>query len=438
MNQICFQEGADFARLMDERDPLAKCRAKFLLPRVAGKEAIYLCGNSLGPAPKKVRSDLLGEFADWAAMGVEGHWAARRPWLSYHELVTASLARLVGAKPIEVVAMNTLSVNLNLMMVSFYRPTFERHKILIEGSAFPSDRYAVDQQCRLHGFDPAISLLELHPRPGEQTLRQEDILDVIEREGESIALILIGNVNYLTGQFFGIEAITTAGHERGCMVGFDLAHAVGNVPLNLHDDGPDFAVWCHYKYVNAGPGAIAGCFVHERHARNFDLPRLAGWWGHDKATRFEMGPHFEPIEGAEGWQLSNPGIFQLAALRASLEMFDEVGMEAIREKSVLLTGYLEFLLDRLPAGSFDIVTPREPAQRGAHLSLAMHASNPESILEHWKEAGIICDFRRPNIIRVAPAPLFNSYVDVYEFVDILKRLANSSQGDVIRGKQACE
>jgi kynureninase len=425
MNMTTFEA---YARTLDQQDPLARMREKFLLPHVNGKESIYLCGNSLGPASKKVRQALLGEFADWAGMGVEGHWAARRPWLNYHELVTASLARLVGAKPIEVVAMNALSVNLNLMMVSFYRPTRQRYKILIEGTAFPSDRYAVAKRvngvlglCKLLEFEPEAVLL-ISPRPGESLLRTEDIVDLIDKEGDSIALILIGNVNYLTGQFFDIGAITAAGHSKGCMVGFDLAHAVGNVPLNLHDDGPDFAVWCHYKYVNAGPGAIAGCFVHERHARNFDLPRLAGWWGHDKATRFEMGPEFHPIEGAEGWQISNPGIFQLAALRAALEMFDEVGMEAIREKSMLLTGYLEFLLDQLPGHKFEIVTPRDPEQRGCHLSLAMRSPNPEAIIDHWKAAGIICDFRHPNIIRVAPAPLFNSFMDVYRFVEILKRL----------------
>jgi kynureninase len=425
MERLRYYEGVEFARQMDELDPLAHMRSQFCLPRLNDGEAIYLCGNSLGPAPKKVGEYLLAEFADWSGMAVEGHWAARRPWLNYHELVTESLARLVGAEPIEVVAMNTLSVNLNLMMISFYRPTTTRCKILIEGTAFPSDRYAVDQQCRLHGLDPATTVLELHPRIGESTLRTEDIVATIEREGDSIALILIGNVNYLTGQCFDIKAITAAGHARGCKVGFDLAHAVGNVPLNLHDDGPDFAVWCHYKYVNAGPGAIAGCFVHKRHANEFDLVRLAGWWGHNKATRFEMGPQFQPIQGAEGWQLSNPGIFQLAALRAALEMFDAVGMDAIREKSLKLTGYLEFLLDRLPGGNFEIVTPRDPSQRGAHLSLAMLSPNPEAILEHWKEAGIICDFRHPNIIRVAPAPLFNTFMDVHNFVEILKILASS-------------
>src|SRR5215471_7793764 len=342
-----YEDSEDFARAADETDPLRSYRQQFRMPTHQGQECIYLAGNSLGLQPKKVKEYIDEELADWAQMGVEGHFAARHPWLPYHENLTDMTARLVGARPIEVVVMNTLTVNLHLMMVSFYRPRRERYKILVEKNAFPSDQYAVASQAQFHGFDPSVAVVELVPRSEELTLRTEDIIDLIDRQGQAIALVMLGNVNYLTGQAFDMAAITEAAHAKGCLVGFNLAHGAGNLKLNLHDCNVDFAVWCSYKYLNAGPGSLAGCFVHERHAYEFDLPRFAGWWGHNKQTRFVMGPHFDPIAGAEGWQLSNPPIFPLAALRASLELFDAATMDALRSKSERLTGYLEFLLDRL-------------------------------------------------------------------------------------------
>lgn len=425
--EIQFESSEAFARRMDERDPLARFRSEFLFPRQAGGEpCVYLVGNSLGLQPRKAREYIQQELEDWEKWGVEGHFHARRPWFPYHENLTEQTARLVGAKPLEVVVMNTLTVNLHLMMVSFYRPTPQRYRILIEGGAFPSDRYAVASQARLHGYDPSQAVLELMPRGGESCLRTEDILETIEREGDSIALVLLGSVNYLTGQAFEIPAITRAAHAKGCSIGFDLAHGAGNLLLRLHEWGPDFAVWCGYKYLNAGPGALSGCFVHERHARSPELPRFAGWWGHDKAIRFQMGPKFLPIEGAEGWQLSNPPIFQMAALRASLEIFDAATMAAIRQKSLLLTGYLEYLLDEFMGGAGEsacrILTPRDPEQRGAQLSLKMEGKpggSPREAVKKLTEAGVICDFREPDVIRVAPAPLYCRFEDVHRFVKIL-------------------
>jgi len=326
-----FQLGKDFASATDARDPLAHFRARFHFPKTnGGHDCIYLAGHSLGLQPKAAGTYLEQELHDWAHFGVEGHFHARNPWVPYHRLLTQQTAALVGAEPSEVVVMNSLTVNLHLMMASFYRPTPTRSRILVEGGAFPSDQYAVQSQIRFHGFDPASALLELTPREGESFLRDEDIVSLIEREGPSIALILLGGVNYVTGQAFNLEEITKAGHRAGCIVGFDLAHAAGNLPLHLHDWGPDFAVWCSYKYLNGGPGCVGGCFVHERHARAWSLPRFAGWWGHDENIRFQMGPDFHPMAGAEGWQLSNPPILALAPLRASMEIFAEAGMERLR------------------------------------------------------------------------------------------------------------
>jgi kynureninase len=325
------------------------------------------------------------------------------------------MAEIVGAKPVEVVVMNSLTVNLHLMMVSFYRPTLERHKIVVEAGAFPSDQYAFSSQIRFHGFDPATSLIELTPRPGEACARPEDIDALLAREGSAIALVLLGGVNYATGQLFDMEAITRAGHAQDCVVGFDLAHAAGNVPLRLHDWDVDFAVWCNYKYLNGGPGCVGGCFVHERHALAFDLPRFAGWWGHDEVSRFLMGPDFQPMAGAEGWQLSNPSIMSMAPLRASLEIFDAVGMQQLREKSEALTGYLEFLLDQHAPGDFTLLTPREPDRRGAQLSIRIHEGG-RSFCDRLVEQGTVCDWREPDILRVAPVPLYNTYRDVQRFV----------------------
>jgi len=414
VTSTAFEQGEAFAVEMDRRDPLASYRERFCFPKTAGGEhCIYLCGHSLGLQPKSVHEYIEQELRDWAEFGVEAHFRARHPWMPYHRLLTDQIAELVGAKPVEVVVMNSLTVNLHLMMVSFYRPTRERFKILVERGAFPSDQYAVASQIRFHGLDPASALVELTARSGESCLRDEDIESRIEQEGHSIALILLGGLNYATGQAFDMARITRAGHARGCIVGFDLAHAAGNLPLKLHEWGPDFAVWCSYKYLNGGPGCIAGCFVHKRHAQASTLPRFAGWWGHDESTRFEMGPNFRPMAGAEGWQVSNPAILSLAALRASLDIFHEVGMERLRAKSVSLTGYLEFLLDQ-PSSNFSIITPRESGRRGAQLSIRLPRSG-RALCEQLANAGILGDWREPDILRVAPAPLYNSFQDAYRF-----------------------
>jgi kynureninase len=414
-SQSAFQTGEDFAIAMDERDPLREFRQRFLFPKITGEDCVYLCGHSLGLQPETAGAYVEQELREWARLGVEGHFRAKNPWMPYHRLLTEQTAELVGAKPLEVVVMNTLTVNLHLMMVSFYRPTPAKHKILVESGAFPSDQYAVNSQTRFHGFDPATSLIELIPRPGEYCIRDEDIESLIERAGDEIALIMLGGVNYATGQVFDMERIARSGHARGCVVGFDLAHAAGNLHLKLHEWGPDFAVWCSYKYLNGGPGCVAGCFVHERHARAWDLPRFAGWWGHDEESRFEMGPNFQPMSGADGWQLSNPSIVSLAVLRASMDIFHEAGMERLRAKSVSLTGYLEFLLNQHASPNFSIITPREKERRGAQLSIRL-AQNGRSLCERLAQEGILGDWREPDTFRVAPMPLYNSYRDVFRFV----------------------
>ncbi len=404
---------------LDARDPLASFRKQFHIPELKpGQPCVYLAGHSLGLQPRTAKKHIDAELRDWARLGVEGHFSAENPWVSYHELATHSLARLVGAAPIEVVAMNSLSVNLHLMLTSFYRPRPERCGILIEGGAFPSDQYAVDSQIRFHGFNPDSALMELSPRPGEETLRSEDILAKIEAEGDRLALILFGNVQYLTGQAFDIAAISAAARRKGCVVGVDLAHGIGNLPLRLHDDGVDFAVWGSYKYLNAGPGSLGGCFVHERHARDRKLPRLAGWWGHDKKTRFAMPKRFSPLPGAEGWQLSNPPIFQLAALRASLEIFDAATMARLRKKSELLTGYLETCLRALPKGRCRMITPTDPHQRGCQISFRINEPKVH-LVKKLKEHGIVCDVREPDVVRAAPVPLYNRFLDVYRFTQAL-------------------
>lgn len=417
MGAITFDTSVSFAPEMDARDPLATFREQFHIPPGPdGNPSVYLCGHSLGLQPTRARAYLEQELEGWATLGVEGHFHGRHPWMPYHRLLTGNMAGIVGAKPLEVVVMNSLTVNLHLMMVSFYRPTAERHKIVVEAGAFPSDQYAVASQIRFHGFDPATSLIELIPRAGESTIRSEDIDELLEREGPAITLVLLGGVNYATGQLFDMEAITRAGHAQGCIVGFDLAHAAGNVPLRMHDWDVDFAVWCNYKYLNGGPGCVGGCFVHERHAKGFELKRFAGWWGHDQESRFLMGPEFHPMPGAEGWQLSNPSIMSMAPLRASLELFTSAGMKRVREKSESLTGYLEFLLDQRASKDFTVLTPREPDQRGAQLSIRIRRGE-RSICDRLVEQGIVCDWREPDVLRVAPVPLYNSYRDVYRFVE---------------------
>lgn len=413
----------EYALALDATDPLAAWRERFVLPRDEhGAELVYFCGHSLGAQPLLACDYVEEVMRDWRSLGVEGHFEARRPWIRYHERLAAPLARLVGAKPAEVTVMNTLTVNLHLMLVSFYRPRGERSALLIEKHAFPSDRYAAESQVRLHGLDPRRDLIELSARDGEQCLRTEDVLEAISREGRRIATVLLPGVQYLTGQRLEIEPITAAARAAGCTVGFDLAHSVGNVPLSLHDSGADFAVWCHYKYLNAGPGAVAGAFVHERHARNVQLPRFAGWWGHDPATRFEMGPDFSPTAGAEGWQLGNPPILSVAPLAASLEHFETVGIHALREKSLRLTGYLERLLGATLPDRISIVTPRDPEARGAALSLRLDCPRDQarSAFDGLRRRGVLADWREPGVIRAAPVPFYNSYDEVWRFVDALR------------------
>lgn len=416
MTHTIFHGGESFAVTMDARDPLAYFRGRFYIPKTSqGDDSIYVCGHSLGLQPKTAASYLDQALQDWARLGVEGHFHAKNPWMPYHRLLTEQTAELVGAQPSEVVVMNSLTVNLHLMMASFYRPTAERHRVLVESGAFPSDQYAVKSQILFRGFDPASSLLELVPREGESCIRDEDIESVIEREGNSIALIMLGGVNYATGQVFDMAGVTKAGQRKGCVVGLDLAHAAGNIPLRLHDWGPDFAVWCSYKYLNGGPGCVGGCFIHERHARAWERQRFAGWWGHDEKTRFQMEPDFHPMEGAEGWQLSNPSILALAALRASMEIFSEAGLERLRAKSVRLTGYMEFLLSQELSAKFSIITPREQERRGAQLSIRL-PSEGRKLCDRLAREGVVGDWREPDTFRVAAVPLYNSYQDVYQFV----------------------
>ena len=402
---------------MDGRDPLAGFRDRFCIPKTKNREeCVYLCGHSLGLQPKSAASYVEQELRDWGELGVEGHFHAKNPWMPYHRLLTRQTAELVGAEGSEVVVMNSLTVNLHLMMASFYRPNQQRHKIVMERGAFPSDQYAVKSQIRFHGIEPAMSLIELAAREGESCIRDEDITELIEREGESIALILLGGVNYATGQVFDMAEITRVGHKKGCVVAFDLAHAVGNIPLRLHDWGADFAVWCSYKYLNGGPGCAAGCFVHARHGHRKELPRFAGWWGHEENTRFQMGPEFHAIAGAEGWQLSNPPILALAPLRASMEIFAEAGMERLRVKSGSLTSYLEFLLRENKSTKLSIITPCEPERRGAQLSIRLPEEGRE-ICDKLAGQGVFGDWREPDTFRVAAVPLYNSYRDVFRFVE---------------------
>jgi len=410
----------NFAVQQDANDPLKKYRENFFIPISSeNKEQIYFCGNSLGLQPKTVRAYVEQELKDWELMGIEGVTEAKNPWLPYHEFLTKQTAHLVGANENEVVNMNTLSVNLHLMMVSFYRPTKERNKIFIEGTAFPSDQYAVKSQLRFHGYDEN-SLIEIFPKENETYIKTEDILEVIEREGDKIALIMFAGVNYYTGQFFDLKKITEAGHKKGCLVGFDLAHAAGNIDVQLHDWNIDFAVWCNYKYLNGGPGAIAGAFVHEKHHSDKNIPRFEGWWGNDKQTRFLMRPDFFPIPTVESWQLSNPPILQLASLKASLDIFEEAGIKNLRAKSKKLTGYLEYLLkENKLTEKLQILTPSDENQRGCQLSLRFE-KNGKDVFNKLMESNVICDWREPDVIRIAPTPLYNKFEEVYDFVQIVK------------------
>ena len=417
-----FSADENFAKQLDAEDSLRHFRDKFHLPLGKdGSSLIYFAGNSLGLMPKSARQIVDQELDDWAKLGVDAHLGAETPWYTYHETLREPAARLVGAKPTEVVCMNSLTVNLHLMMATFYRPTAARFKILMEEPAFPSDTYAIKSQILHHGFDPDEALVLARPREGELTVRGEDIEAMLEQHGDQIALVLFAGINFFTGQLFNIREITALAQKRGCVVGIDLAHAIGNVPLALHDWNVDFAVWCSYKYLNAGPGAVAGVFVHERHATNRALPRLAGWWGNDPSTRFRMQlePDFVPVQSADSWQISNPPILSMAPLRASLAIFDEAGgMESLRTKSVQLTGYLQFLLDQASTRLFSVITPRGADERGCQLSILVH-EHPKELFAALEAAGVKCDFREPNVIRAAPTPLYNTFHEAWRFAGIL-------------------
>jgi kynureninase len=416
-----FENTLTFARKMDKADPLKAFRKQFHIPKVNGKDSIYLCGNSLGLQPRSVEKHVMIELEDWRKYGVEGHLHSRNPWLYYHHLFTKPLCDLVGAKKNEVVCMNNLTVNLNLMMVSFYRPAGKKTKIVLEGSAFPSDYYAVEQQVRFHGLDPRENIIELLPREGEVTLRTEDILATLTKHKDEIALVMLGAVNYYSGQFFEIKKISELCQKHKLTFGLDLAHAMGNVELKLHDWNIDFAVWCSYKYLNSGPGGVSGVFIHNKYADRADLPRFAGWWGNDEKTRFKMEKHFVPKQGAEGWQMSNAPVMNMAAHKASLEIFAQAGMKNLRKKSELLTGYLMYLLSSHIShltSHISIITPSDPAHRGCQISLQTQKDG-KKIFDRLTKAGVIADWREPDVIRVAPVPLYNSYEDVWRFADIL-------------------
>jgi len=417
-----FSDNEDFAKQLDAQDSLHVFREKFHLPaNRSGEPLIYFAGNSLGLMPKTAKQIVEQELEDWARLGVDAHLKAKTPWYSYHETLREPAARLVGAQPIEVISMNSLTVNLHLMMATFYRPTKARFKILMEDPAFPSDTYAIKTQIIHHGLDPKDTLILARPRSGEFTVRTEEILDLMEKHADELEVVLIGGVNFFTGQLFDIPTITAAARKHGITVGVDLAHAIGNVPLSLHDWNVDFAVWCSYKYLNAGPGAVAGAFVHERHATNTNLARLAGWFGNDPDTRFRMHlePEFIPVPSADGWQISNPPILSMAPLRASLAIFEEAGMDALRQKSIKLTNYLQFLLEDGGASKlFNVITPREADERGCQLSIQVQ-KRPKELFGKLEAAGVKCDFREPNVIRAAPTPLYNTFHDVWRFARIL-------------------
>lgn len=420
---MIYENTLDFARSLDAQDALKDFRQQFYIPQVNGTDSIYLCGNSLGLQPKSVEQHLHTELEDWRNLGVEGHLHGRNPWLYYHHFFSESIARLVGANKEEVVVMNQLTVNLNLMLISFYRPQGKRNKILVEANEFPSDYYAIEQQIRLHGLNPEECIVEVLPREGEVTLRTEDIVAQIEQHKDELALVMLSAVNYYTGQLFELEKIAAACAARSITIGIDLAHAIGNVELQLHNWGVDFATWCSYKYLNSGPGGVSGVFVHERHANNPSLPRLAGWWGNDEKTRFKMYKNFVPQPGAAGWQISNAPILSMAAHKASLEIFDKATMPALRKKSELLTGYLYWLLvdDRQQTtdnSEYRIITPADKDRRGCQLSIQTNA-NGKQLFEKITAAGVIADWREPDVIRVAPVPLYNTFEDVWRFAALL-------------------
>lgn len=413
-----YEATLEYAQGRDETDILFPFRERFLFPQHNDKDVHYFCGNSLGLQPKSVAYLMKQELDDWAKHGVEGHFNARNPWFGYHNIFTERLAKIVGAKKDEVVAANTLTVNLHLLMLSFYRPSGKRYKILMEAGAFPSDQYAMETQVRMYGYDPADAIIELSPKEGAYIIEEADIIKAIEDAGDTLATVMIGGVNYYTGQFFDLKKITAAGQRVGAYVGFDLAHAVGNIPLQLHSWNVDFACWCSYKYLNSGPGGVGGIYVHEHHAKNPKIFRLAGWWGNDEKTRFKMEKGFIPQRNAGSWQMSNAPVFNMVAHNASLDIFDKAGMKDLREKSEQLTGYMEFLLRKITHLPFKIITPSEPKRRGCQLSLLFEKRGKE-VFEVLTQNGVVADWREPNVIRIAPVPLYNTFEDVYRFYEIL-------------------
>ena len=419
---MAYQNSLAYAKQLDREDPLSYLRKEFHIPRDKnGKEWLYFTGNSLGLQPKTTSKYIKQELDDWANFGVEGHFEAKNPWLSYHELLTDKMAKIVGAKPIEVVVMNTLTTNLHLLMVSFYQPTKTKYKIIIESDAFPSDRYAVQSQLSFHGFDPDEALIEWKPKEGKELLALEDLKSILDIHGDEVALLLIGGVNYYTGQYLDIKKIAELGHAKDCMVGIDLAHGAGNIQPNLHDSCVDFAAWCTYKYLNSGPGSLSGLFVHEKHAQRKDLPRFAGWWNHNKETRFNMRQPFDVMEGAEGWQLSNPPILSMAAIKASLDIFEKVGMDDLLKKSKQLTGFFEYLIHQIASDTIKIITPAHPNERGCQLSLQVKNADKNLHIK-LTENNIITDWREPDVIRCAPVPMYTSFEDVYCMVKTLESL----------------
>ena len=424
MTTIANKNSLEFAQDLDKKDPLSLYRERFFIPQINGEDSVYFTGNSLGLQPKSVKEYIQSELDDWAKFGVEGHFDAKNPWFAYHEFLTPKIAKIVGAKESEVVVTHSLTTNLHLMMVSFYRPSSSRYKIICEKKAFPSDQYALESQVKFHGRTVENAIIEVGPREGEHTIRHEDIIKAIEDAGDSLAMVMIGGVNYYTGQLFDMKSITEKAHAVGATCGFDLAHAAGNVILKLHDWGVDFAAWCSYKYLNSSPGGVSGLFVHERHEFNEDLPRFAGWWGYDKETRFQMEAGFVPMKGAEGWQLSNAPVLGMAAHLASLDIFDEVGMEALRAKSDQLTAYLEDLINDISERKghlceFEIITPKSQHERGAQLSILAHGKG-KAMFDALSEKGVIADWREPNVIRIAPVPLYNSFEDIFRFAKYLE------------------
>lgn len=420
-----FENTLSYAQSLDENDPLKEFRSRFFIPQHGNKDCIYFTGNSLGLQPKTVKDYIQQELDDWAALGVEGHFQAKNPWMPYHEIFPEQLSKIIGCLPHEVVVMNQLTVNLHLLMVSFYRPTSQRYKIICEAKAFPSDQYALESQVIYHGYKPEQAIIEVYPRTGEHTIRTEDIISTIQKHGDTVALVMFGGVNYYTGQLFDINTITKAAHAVGAVAGFDLAHAAGNVELRMHDWNADFACWCSYKYLNSGPGGVSGVYIHERHTKNTSLqnmPRFAGWWGHDKQNRFKMEKGFKAIPTAEGWQLSNAPVLSMAAHKASLDIFDEAGMQALTTKARQLSSYLHFILDEINKNSkeeiIEVITPANEQERGCQVSM-LTKKDGRKIFDHLTDNGVIADWREPDVIRIAPVPLYNTFEDVYRFGEIL-------------------